>query len=112
MIYSLLPSILLTAASLLAPHSHRHFASAASLDKENEVKSILERMESDVLALRDEMERVYSSRCDTKTLTECYQSNLNDCSSTFPNQQCMKADELVISTCGDGESCNGGFTKE
>lgn len=64
-------------------------------------------MESDTLAFRDELERVYSARCDTKTLTECAESNFNDCSSTFPGQQCMKADELVISTCGDGVSCNG-----
>jgi len=87
------------------------FANAASADKEREVKSILQRMESDALAFRDEMERVYSARCETKTLTECSQSNYNDCSSTFPNQKCMKADELVISNCGDGESCNALWDK-
>lgn len=86
-------------------------ADAASYDKENEVKFVLQRMESDVRDLRDEMERVYSSRCDTATLTQCSRSNYNDCSSTFPNQQCMKADELVISACGDGESCNALWDK-
>ena len=66
-----------------------------------------QRMETDVLAFRDEMERAYSLRCDAATLTECSESNFNDCSSTYPGQQCMQADELVISRCGDGTACNG-----
>ena len=106
MINKLFPSLLLAAAFLLA-YSHRYLANAASFDKENEFRSILQRMETDVLAFRDEMERVYSARCETKTLTECAETNFNDCSSTFPSQQCAKADELVFSACGDGETCNG-----
>lgn len=89
---------------------HRcQFTDAADSDKENEVESILKRMESDVLAFRDEIERVYSARCETQTLTDCAYNNFNDCSSTFPNQQCLKADELIISACGDGITCNGEF---
>ena len=107
MICKVVTPLLLSAASLLAPSSHLPFANAVSAEKENEVKSILQRMESDVLAFRDELERVYSTRCKIETLTECAGSNFNDCSSSFPNQQCMTADELVISTCGDGASCNG-----
>jgi len=87
------------------------FAIAASADKENEVKSILQQMELDVLAFRDEIERAYSLRCETETLAECDQSNFNDCSSVFPNGQCMKAGELIISTCGDGVSCNALWDK-
>lgn len=101
MVSSLLfPTILLSAACWL-------LADAASLEKENEVKVILQQMESDVLAFRDEMERVYSARCDTSTLAECSRSNFNDCSSVYPKQECMKYDELIISSCGDGSSCNG-----
>ena len=102
MIYQMqaLPSLsLLSATSLLlvlAP------ASAASDEKEDEVKSILQRMEADALEFRDEMERVYAARCETETLTDCAEANYNDCSSTFPSQRCMEADELVISACGDG----------
>ena len=107
MIYKLFPSLLLSTASLLVPYYNHSLANAVSADKENEVKSILQRMETDVLAFRDEMERVYSARCETKTLTECAETNFNDCSSTFPSQQCAKADELVFSACGDGETCNG-----
>ena len=106
MIYKLFPSLSLW-VSLVAPHNHDLFANAASASKENEVKSILQKMETDVLAYRDEMERVYGARCETNTLTECAFSNFNDCSSVFPGQQCMKADELVFATCGDGKSCNG-----
>jgi len=102
-----LSSISLSAASLVAFQSRRTFANAASAEKENEVKSILQRMEPDALAFRDELERVHSARCETKTLTECAKNNFNDCSSSFPTASCMKADELVISACGDGVSCNG-----
>ena len=88
----------------------RH-AKAANAMKEYEVQTILQKMESDALAFRDELERVYSARCDTKTLTECAERNFDDCSSTFPGQQCMDVEELVIGRCGDGVSCNGKCTK-
>jgi len=81
-------------------------------NKEDEVEAILKRMESEVLDFRDELERAYSSRCDTNTLAECAKSNLNDCTSSFlNNQQCMASDELVISACGDGETCNALWDK-
>lgn len=96
----LLPAALVVAASLPA-------AGAASPEKEYQVQAIFEQMEADVLAFRDEMERVYAARCDTATLTECARGNYNDCSSTYPNQMCMEADELVLPTCGDGVDCNG-----
>jgi hypothetical protein len=69
-------------------------------------------LESDVRAFRDEIERVYGARCETETLTECYKSSFNACDSTFPNQQCLKADEFVMSTCGDGVGCNGECVRE
>ena len=80
-------------------------------DRTNEVEFILKKMESDVLMFRDEMERVYSDRCNTNTLTECARSNFNDCSSSFRNQICMDKDELIISQCGDGEDCNSLWDK-
>lgn len=111
MIYKSFPIILILAASLAAHYSCLPFANAASPEKENEVKSILQRMESDVRDFRDEIERAYSARCETKTLTDCGESSFNDCSSSFPGQQCMKPDELVISTCGDGQGCNALWDK-
>ena len=79
-------------------------------DNANEVETILKRMESDVLKFRDEMERVYSQRCDTSTLTECTRGNFNDCSSSFRDQICMAKEELVISQCGDSP-CNALWDK-
>ncbi|KAL7554285.1 hypothetical protein ACHAWF_017729 [Thalassiosira exigua] len=93
-----------TALAVVAPLLFA--ADAASPEKENQVKQILQRMESDVLAFRDVMEGLAASRCDAATLAECSQSNYNDCSSSYPNQVCMKADELVVEACGDGTTCN------
>lgn len=81
-------------------------ANAATFDKEQEVKTILERMSSDVLAFRDEIEAAYSQRCSTDMLSRCSRGNYNDCSSTFPNQMCMDPSELVMQQCGNGQSCN------
>ena len=103
MVYNkIFSSVLLAASHPLAFHFNLSFASAASTEKENEVKSILQRMEADVLAFCDEVERVYTARCNNQTVTECTESNFNDCSSTFPSQQCMKTEELVVGRCGDG----------
>ncbi len=92
---------------ILVSGSLELLANAASTDKESELESIFQKLESDVRAFRDEIERVYGARCETETLTECYKSNFNVCESTFPNQQCLKADEFIMSTCGDGVGCNG-----
>ena len=106
--YQLFPTWLLSVAStLVATQYYTSFATAASIEKENEVKEIMQKMEADVVSLRNEIERVYSKRCETKTLVDCGENNFNDCSSTFPRQVCLKEDELVISGCGDGQTCNG-----
>ena len=65
MIHKYLAAALMSVASPIAFYSHR--AKAANEEKENEVKSILKEMESDVLAFRDEIERVYTARCDNQT---------------------------------------------
>lgn len=80
---------------------------SASVGNEAEVESILQRMENSVLAFRDQIENIYTSRCDAETLIECTKSNYNDCSSIYPNQQCMDASEFVDPLCGDGKTCNG-----
>ena len=66
-------------------------------NKEDEVEAILKRMSNEVLDFRDELERAYSSRCDTNTLTECAKSNFNDCTSSFlNNQQCMEPGKSAL----------------
>ena len=99
--------LLLTSIIILLHHQIIHYAYAATEVKENEVRNILQHMETDVVSLRNEIERVYQSRCDTDTLLTCNMANFNDCSSTFPGQVCMEVNELVVTACGDGISCNG-----
>jgi len=103
-------SVALVAASLIASQMN-YFARAAIDEKEQDVAAVFRRMEALVLAFRDEMERVYSYRCDAATLAECYERNFNDCSSSYPNQQCMDANELVVPACGNGISCNALWDK-
>eukprot|EP00985_Skeletonema_marinoi_P003856 scaffold1678_cov123-Skeletonema_marinoi.AAC.4 len=107
--------IRVAAALLLVPLTQRHlqpFAHARA-DKENEVKLILQRIEEDTLKLRDEIEIAYGERCNTETLSQCSRGSFNGCSSVFPNQQCMEADELVIEACGGGggNGCNALWDK-
>jgi hypothetical protein len=96
-------------SSVPTPEPHSPSFVIGGSDKENveEVESILNKLKSDVLDFRDEMERVYGARCKTSTLTKCSKNNFNDCSSTFPSQYCIEADELTVDACGDGENCNG-----
>eukprot|EP00804_Cyclotella_cryptica_P019052 CCRYP_014456-RA/>CCRYP_014456-RA protein AED:0.03 eAED:0.03 QI:213/1/1/1/1/1/3/251/787 len=83
----------------------------ALVGNEAEVESILKRVETSVLAFRDHIESLYTSRCDPASLAECDKGNYDDCSSTYPNQQCMDASELVVPLCGDGKTCNALWDK-
>ena len=95
-----------TALLTFLRRSHR-LAFAATLEKENEAENILKDMEERVKDLRDEIERVYKERCESTTYDDCIKNNYDDCLSTFPNQQCIKRDEFVMSNCDHGYSCNG-----
>ena len=104
------------AALLLTSLTQRNFQpfTHARSDKETEVKRILQRIEEDTLKLRDEIEIAYGKRCNIETLSQCSRSSFNGCSSVFPNQQCMEADELVIESCrggAGGGTCNALWDK-
>ncbi len=79
---------------------------SATIEQENNFKSVLKKMESDVLALRDEIERVYQYRCNLSTLDSCGNNNYNDCTSKYPNEECAVEDEFVIG-CGGDLACKG-----
>ena len=99
------PSIHFAAASLLFFFRSSQLANAQN---EDAAESFLIQMEEYVKEIRDEIERVYNqSRCENETLAGCINNTYNDCLSTFPNQQCIKPDEFVVSNCWDGYSCNG-----
>ncbi len=84
---------------------------AATLEQEVEFKAVLERMESDVLALRDEIERVYQYRCDISTLDECGYNNYIDCTSSYPHEECIVQSDFVLQ-CGGGKACTGKKERE
>ncbi|KAL7515949.1 hypothetical protein ACHAWX_001012 [Stephanocyclus meneghinianus] len=72
-----------------------------------ELESILSDMEASVLAFRDHIESLYTSRCDPAALAECSEGNYDDCSSVYPNAQCMDVRRLIDSACNnDGNNCN------
>lgn len=89
------------------------FVDGASVEKANEVKSILDKMERDVVEFREVMRESHAKRCAAQTLSKCAGSNFYDCSSRFPNQLCVAADELVVSACLDsnGTACSGWWDK-
>jgi len=100
-----LPTALMSAAGLVfAASSSRQFATAQTLDQENKVENILLAMEVDVKAFREQLEKVYTKRCDSQTFSSCIRKNYNDCSSAFPNKQCTYSKPH----CGDSHTrCDG-----
>ena len=82
---------------------------SATVGNEAEAESILRRMEERVRDFRDHIEDMYKYRCHRLTLTECANGNFDECSSTYPNSQCIDASEFIDSTCGNGNNCNGKF---
>ena len=98
-------ALMLVAWLLFAASSSRQFATAYTIEQENEAKGILEKMEDDVKAFRDKLEEVYKKRCDSQTFSSCFRKkNYNDCSSAFPNKQCTYSKPQ----CGDSHTrCDG-----
>lgn len=62
----------------------------ATMQTVSKFDQLVEKMETDVLELRDEVERLYMTRCDVDSLTDCGRSNYDDCHSLFPNPTCPR----------------------
>ena len=99
------PTGLMSAAWLVfAASSSRQFANALTRDQVDEAVDILEKMEGEAMALRDELEEVYKKRCDIETYSSCDRNNYNDCSSAFPSKKCT----FPMPQCGDSPTrCDG-----
>ena len=117
-----MPLLLLGAAWLLLVSSFHHYhVSAATLEQIEAVETLLEEMEEKVIAFGVELENAFEKRCQTDTYDTCLYNNYYDCSSKYPNQECIKADKFNASNCGDGgsspisgdsgSSCNGEFVE-
>ncbi len=61
------------------------------------------KMESMVLAYRDEIERLYLDRC--ASLATCQAENYDECKSALPNPTCSASSNFWTKTCGEG--CTG-----
>ena len=82
MIKNFLPTLIV----FLLAYADRHFVLVqADAESEYEARSILRGMEYVAKNIRDEIERVYTMRCNSDTLLNCGSKNYNDCSSEFPN---------------------------
>lgn len=82
------------------------FASATLLD----LKAGVERLNSDVIELRNAVEQAITNRCDS--IEGCYKSSYDECRSKYTTDQyCPSLDELgyTIRDCGSGTRCNGLF---
>jgi hypothetical protein len=68
----------------------------------------IQRLNSDVIALRNEVESSISRRCDS--IEGCYKSSFDECRAEYTNrQQCPSLEVLgyAIPECGSGTICNG-----
>jgi hypothetical protein len=117
-----MPLLLVGAAWLLLVSSFLHYhVSAATLEQIEDVETLLEEMEEKVIAFGVELENAFEKRCQTDTYDTCLYSNYYDCSSKYPKQECIKADQFDASDCEDGgsspisgdsgSSCNGEFVE-
>lgn len=70
----------------------------------------ISRLNSDVIELRNEIERSISNRCNS--IRGCYMASYDECNSEYTDRQiCPSFQELgfAINGCGRGEKCNGLF---
>jgi hypothetical protein len=109
-------------ALLLVSSFHHYHVSAATLEQIEAVETLLEEMEEKVIAFGVELENAFEKRCETDTHVTCLNNSYYDCSSKYPNQECIKADQFNASDCEDGgsspinsgdggSSCNGEFVE-
>ena len=68
---------------VMAPLAHSAFFD------ETKFNQVAEKMKQDALDLAAEVERLYTARCDPATYATCGGSNYNECSSQYPNGECL-----------------------
>lgn len=79
---------------------------------EDDLITLINRLNSDVIELRNEVESSIATRCET--IAACYKSSYDECQSEMPAEQstCPSVDKLgfAVSECGQGKSCNALFS--
>lgn len=77
---------------------------------EQALLSLINRLNSDVIELRNEVELHYQNRCDA--ILGCTYASYDECLSEFTSgQSCPTKDQLgyAVEECGAGVNCNGLF---
>lgn len=77
---------------------------------EQALLTLINRLNSDVIELRNEVELHHSKRCDA--ILGCTQASYDECLSELSSgQSCPSKDQLgyAVDECGLGENCNGLF---
>jgi len=80
----------------------------ATAENETSLESLIYRLNSDVIELRNEVESSILSRCDS--IRGCLKSSYDECQSSYTKAQtCPSEKELgiVFAACGTGSRCNG-----
>ena len=69
---------------------------------------VVAKLETDVIEFARHLESLYETRCDEIQLEECANGNYYECSSLYPNQECLTGDSYHVEACGDIDSgCSG-----
>jgi len=70
-------------------------------------QQVVEKLEADAFELRDQVESLYTKRCDS--LSTCQQANYDDCYTSFPNPTCPAGLDYHIEACGATMTCSGEY---
>lgn len=73
----------------------------------DELSSLVNKVEDDVLELVAEIEQLYQQRCDADGLQQCLRGNYDDCISEYPNQVCPATLQMAVPACGQAGICSG-----
>ena len=83
-----------------------HDAHAQTFD-ERKFNTLIEKLESDLLEFKEQIEDIYATRCENFQSNACYQGNYDECQTLYPNQQCLSGENYILpQVCGDPTSCS------
>jgi hypothetical protein len=68
---------------------------------------VLAKLEGDVVEFARQVESYYANRCEEIELAQCSRGNYDECSSIYPNQECVGGDSYHIPECGDASPVGG-----
>ena len=67
---------------------------------------LVEKVQQDILQLRDEVEMLYQNRCNSNLATKCSASNYHDCLSESPSRTCLEDPAYTVDACAGQGGCS------